>query len=108
VEQSDTSEETPPQEVVADQANEKFLIKAVWRNFMLMKQETIFDPAVDVTEYKGIRPFCNFMAKDVPMYIHPEILLDDALRTQLLGEEVSKRYSMPKKEKREDDEDELW
>lgn len=91
-----------------DRAAQEFLVKATWRNFTLMKQETVFDPAVDVTEYDGIRPFCNFVAKDVPMYIHPEILHDDALRTQLLGEEVSKRYSMPNKDNRKDDEDELF
>lgn len=84
------------------------LIKATWRNFLLMKQETIFDPALDVTEYKGIRPFCNFVAKGVPFFIHMEILLDDRLRKQLVGEKEAKKYNMPDKEMRKNDEDELF
>ena len=87
---------------------QQHLVKATWRNFMLMKQETVFDPATDVTEYKGIRPFCNFVAKGVPLFVHAEILLDDDLRKQLVGEEDAKKYNMPTKENRKDDEDELF
>jgi hypothetical protein len=84
------------------------LIKATWRNFLLMKQETVFDPALDVTEYKGIRPFCNFVAKGIPFFIHMEILMDDELRKQLVGEKEAKRYNMPNKDMRKNDEDELF
>ncbi|KAI2496628.1 Assembly [Fragilaria crotonensis] len=84
------------------------LVKATWRNFLLLRHETVFDPAVDVSEYKGIRPFCNFVAKGVPLFIHPELLLDDALRKQLLGDKTAKKYNMPSKEQRSRDDDELF
>ena len=48
--------------------------------------ETVFDPATDVEHYNGLRPFCNFTAKGVPLFMHPELILDDKLRTQLIGE----------------------
>jgi hypothetical protein len=84
------------------------LVKATWRNFLLLKRETVFDPYVDVSEYKGIRPFCNFMAKGIPLFIHAELLLDDELRKQLLGEKEAKKYNMPSKEQRNHDDDELF
>jgi hypothetical protein len=84
------------------------LVKATWRNFLLMKQETVFDPAVDVSEYKGIRPFCNFLAKGVPLFVHGELLLNDELRKQLLGEEEAKVNQMAVKDPRKNDEDELF
>ena len=84
------------------------LVKATWRNFLLIRKEIIFDPRVDVSEYKGIRPFCNFMAKGIPLFIHAELLMDDELRKQLLGEKMAKRYNMPSKEVRHNDDDELF
>jgi hypothetical protein len=52
-----------------------------------MKVETVFDPKTDVEQYSGIRPFCNFVAKGIPLYVHPELILDDELRVDLVGEE---------------------
>lgn len=99
-------EETP--EEVEARAAQDYLIKATWRNMFVMKQETVFDPATDVTEYKGIRPFCNFIAKGVPLFVHPEVVMDDNLRKQLLGEKEAARYNMPDKANRKYDEDELF
>lgn len=68
-------------------AAQEWLLKATTRNILAMKVETIFDPKTDVQRYSGIRPFCNFVAKGVPLYVHPFLILDDELRTELVGEE---------------------
>ena len=70
-----------------EHAAQEWLLKATTRNILAMKVETVFDPKTDVTQYSGIRPFCNFVAKGVPLYVHPELILDDQLRTELVGEE---------------------
>ena len=62
-----------------------FLLKATTRNILAIKVETVFDPQTDIQMYSGIRPFCNFIAKNVPMYVHPDLILDDTLRMQLVG-----------------------
>jgi hypothetical protein len=67
-------------------AADPILLKATTRNIIAMKVETIFDPAKDIMPAPGSRPFCNMVAKGVPMFIHPELLYDETLRTQLLGE----------------------
>jgi hypothetical protein len=95
-------------EEVQQKAAQQYLVKATWRNFLVMRRETVFDPATDVQPYKGIRPFCNFVAKGVPLFIHPEVLLDDKLRLQLLGAKEAQKYNMPNKPKRVQDEDELF
>mmetsp|Transcript_24792 Transcript_24792/g.36695 ORF Transcript_24792/g.36695 Transcript_24792/m.36695 type:complete len:239 (+) Transcript_24792:93-809(+) len=87
-------------------SNQKNLIKATWRNLFVMKQETIFDPSIDVTPYDGNRPFCNFFVKGIPLYVHPELVMDDTVRKNLLGE-TAEQFNMPDKENRSDDEDEL-
>jgi len=60
-----------------------YMIKATTRSVFGWKKEVVFDPATDITPYKGTRPFANFVAKDVVLYAHPE-MLDDKLRQQLL------------------------
>jgi len=59
------------------------LLKAISRSLFLTQVETVFDPAADVLPYKGIRPLCNFTAKGVPLYVHPEYLYDQALRKEM-------------------------
>jgi hypothetical protein len=70
-----------------EQASQEWLLKATTRNIAAMKVETVFDPKTDVEQYSGIRPFCNFVAKGIPLYVHPELILDDELRVDLVGEE---------------------
>ena len=60
-------------------------IKATTANILGMRVETTFDPSKDVGKAAGSRPFCNFTAKGLPMYVHPEMVYDDALRLQLIG-----------------------
>jgi len=67
---------------------QKMLLKATTRNFFAMPVETVFDPDTDCLHNpKSYRPFCNFIAKDKPFFIHPQIVLDDELRIKLLGKE---------------------
>uniref|UniRef100_A0A6U3UR26 Transmembrane protein n=1 Tax=Ditylum brightwellii TaxID=49249 RepID=A0A6U3UR26_9STRA len=91
---------------------EKELVKATTRNVMAMQVETIFDPATDVSKpNKGnFRPFCNFMVNGtIPMYVHPELVSDDTLRVQLVGEEekLSEEEEARQKKLRKDDDDEF-
>eukprot|EP00978_Attheya_sp_CCMP212_P003187 scaffold6581_cov57-Attheya_sp.AAC.15 len=67
-------------------AADPILLKATTRNIIAMKVETIFDPAKDIMPAPGSRPFCNMVAKGMPMFVHPELIFDETLRTQLLGE----------------------
>lgn len=71
--------------VATDQGGSTDLIKATTRNIFAWKVETIFNPQTDVAQYTGWRPFCNFIAKGVPMYVHPELILDKKLCSQLVG-----------------------
>lgn len=67
---------------------QKMLMKVTTRNFLAMQTETVFDPDTDVIHNpKTYRPFCNFLVKDKPFFIHPELLHDDDLRIKLLGKE---------------------
>lgn len=84
--------------VTEEQASQKWLLKATTRNILAMKVETVFDPQTDIGTYSGIRPFCNFTAKNMPMYVHPDLILDDKLRTQLVGEQETTRDQKPKKD----------
>jgi hypothetical protein len=66
----------------------KMLLKATTRNFFSMPVETVFDPDVDVIHNpKNYRPFCNFMAKGMPFFVHPHLVKDDELRIKLVGKE---------------------
>lgn len=82
-----------------DRAGQEWLLKATTRNIAAIKVETVFDPKTDVEPYSGIRPFCNFVAKGVPMYVHPELIMDDELRIALVGEEeATPKDTKPSKE----------
>jgi hypothetical protein len=83
-------------------AGQKYRIKSTRYNIFLMRKEMVFDPSTDCEPYRGNRPFCNFLVKNVPHFIHPESLLVDELRKDLLGEEVSKKYDMPKDQRKSD------
>ena len=88
-----------------------YLLKAATRNILGMKVETIFNPATDVSHYTGSRPFCNFIAKGVPMYVHPEMIGDETLRVQLVGKKAAakvldkKESSEDQRKKQQDDDD---
>lgn len=82
-----------------ERATQEWLLKATTRNIAAMKVETVFDPKTDVEQYSGIRPFCNFVAKGMPLYVHPELILDDELRVDLVGEqEATPKDSKPIKD----------
>lgn len=83
---------------VTEQAAQEWLLKATTRNMLAMKVETVFDPQTDIASYAGIRPFANFTAKGVPMYVHPDLILDDELRTQLVGEQETTKHQKPVKD----------
>ena len=87
---------------------EQNLVKATTANILGMRVETIFDPATDVGKALGSRPFCNFTAKGLPMYVHPEMVYGDELRVQLVGEAELEQQEKAKeaaaKNKQEDDE----
>lgn len=100
---------TPDNEKDGDTATaERNLIKATTANILGMRVETIFDPATDVGKAAGSRPFCNFTAKGLPMYVHPDMVYDDELRLQLVGEAElelqEKAKEAAKKNKQDDDE----
>ena len=86
-----------------EQAAQEWLLKATTRNIAAMKVETVFDPKTDVEQYSGIRPFCNFVAKGTPLYVHPELILDDELRIDLVGEEEATPKAETKPIKEDDD-----
>jgi hypothetical protein len=83
------------------------LVKIITRDILARRIETVFDPATDVSPppKNNSRPFCNFMVKGLPMYVHPELIDDYKLRVQLLGEEPQQANADARnKKKLEDDE----
>lgn len=96
---------------VNDDAN-KHLVKIITRDILAREVETIFDPATDVSPPPSniSRPFCNFLVKNtsgswLPAYVHPELVHDDKLRMQLVGEPPQvNTETMQKKTKVDDDE----
>lgn len=79
-----------------------YQIKALTKNLLTQSVETIFDPKLDVQHSDITRPFCNFLAKGVPMYVHKELIQDPELYTLLLGKE-DLVVSDPKQKKDDDD-----
>ena len=113
-------------QVVADSDDEDgqqqwVLLEATTRSILGFTKVThLFNPYTDVGIYKGNRPFANFTARGVPLYVHPE-RLDEATRKLLLqgggGGILSKQneqhdsegLSKPNsKTKKDDDDDELF
>mmetsp|Transcript_9477 Transcript_9477/g.20039 ORF Transcript_9477/g.20039 Transcript_9477/m.20039 type:complete len:286 (+) Transcript_9477:113-970(+) len=92
-----------------DDASNKNLLRITTRDIFARKIETVFDPATDVSPppSNNSRPFCNFMVKGMPMYVHPELLQDRELRVKLVGEDPEMteegEITVEKKKKLEDD-----
>lgn len=61
--------------------NEKFLLGATTRSIFLTKVVHVFDPETDVKGVPGgtIRPFCSFLAKDKPLFVHEQMIQDPEL-----------------------------
>ena len=90
--------------VSPDEGTDNYLLRMVTRDILARRIETIFDPTTDVTapSSSNSRPFCNFMVKGLPFYIHPELINNHELRAQLVGEET--RDNDVAKNKTDDDE----
>jgi len=89
-----------------EESNSKMVVKAITMNILSMRVETVFDPATDVTNASNHRPFCNFVAGGLPMYVHPELIYDDELRMQLVGKEWTETQEKAKDAaKKQDDDD---
>merc|ERR1712008_245612 len=101
-------ESTPPSHN-NDDDNSTMMLRAVTRNILAREVETVFDPATDVLHDTKNRPFCNFVAKGVPMYVHKELIADQKLYTQLLGkpmqsdDEIQKENNSSTSKKDDDD-----
>lgn len=64
------------------------LLKATTKSVFLQHREIVFDPEVDVQKYKGLRPMCNLIAKETPLYVHPgklSVFLCERKGSQLVG-----------------------
>jgi hypothetical protein len=79
-----------------------FLLKATSRSLFLTRIDTVFNPDSDVTEYKGFRPLCNFVAKGRPLYVHPEHLFDAALRRSMKLQSAAVKNGAATKENPDD------
>lgn len=67
----------------SDDGNNRYMLEATTRSiFGFWKHTHVFDPRTDVTPYVGPRPFANFCANDIPLFVHPERL--DAVTRKLL------------------------
>ena len=83
------------------------LLKATNRNILGLTVETIFNPEIDVQPYKGNRPFCNFLVKGKPLFVHPELIHDQKLYLQLFGETKEQQEESRNKQAQSQD-DELF
>ena len=89
-----------------DELDNSYLLRMVTRDILARKVETVFDPTKDVTAPSSgnSRPFCNFMVKGLPFYVHPELIINHELRVQLVGEEQRDEVDAKNKTKTDDDE----
>ena len=81
-------------------------VRIITRDILARRVETIFDPTTDVSppQSNNSRPFCNFMVNGVEFYVHPELVHDQKLRVQLVGEDPLKDVEDANKKKLDDDE----
>lgn len=80
-------------------------VRMVTRDILARRVETIFNPSADVSPpSKNTRPFCNFMVRDQPFYIHPDLVQDNILRRELVGDEGEAKVDDGEKKKVDDDE----
>jgi hypothetical protein len=98
--------DNPSQEEETKKVTGDYLIKATTRSVFGMRKAVVFDPLTDITTYSGSRPFANFVAKNVTLYAHPE-LLEDQLRVQLMITKPRSIDDVPPPN-RNKDEDELF
>ena len=82
-------------------------VKATTANILGMRVETTFDLSKDVGKAAGSRPFCNFTAKGLPMYVHPEMVYDDDLRLQLIGKADLENLEKAKREAEKNKDDDF-
>ncbi len=89
-----------------DVDNNQPLIRMVTRDILARKVETIFDPTKDVAapSSSNSRPFCNFMVNGLPFFIHPQLITDNELRVQLVGDDKQDDIDAKNKTKTDDDE----
>mmetsp|Transcript_11410 Transcript_11410/g.21065 ORF Transcript_11410/g.21065 Transcript_11410/m.21065 type:complete len:271 (-) Transcript_11410:88-900(-) len=83
------------------------LVRIITRDILARRVETIFDPTTDVSPPPNgnSRPFCNFMVKGLPMYVHKEMVHDYKLRVQLVGEEPQQEDAEARNKKKLDDDE---
>lgn len=77
------------------------LLRATTRDILAREVVTVFDPKDVTASTNNARPFCNFMLGGRPFYVHPELVNDDKLRAQLVGEPPQEQ---DKKIRKDDDE----
>jgi hypothetical protein len=83
-------------------APKDYLYKATSRSLFLTRIETVFNPETDVTEYKGFKPLCNFVAKGRPLYVHPEYVYNAQLRHSMKLNSDLRKGGMTAKENPDD------
>jgi len=83
------------------------VIRIVTRDILARRVETIFDPTTDVSPppSSNTRPFCNFMVRGLPFYVHPVMIHDYKLRVQLVGEEPQQEGADERNKKKSDDDE---
>jgi hypothetical protein len=83
------------------------LARIVTRDILARRVETVFNPATDISPppSNNSRPFCNFMVKGLPMYVHPELVHDYKLRVQFVGEEPQQEDAETRNKKKVDDDE---
>jgi hypothetical protein len=109
-ENNTTSTQTPTD---PSSNHQKKMLKATTSSIFSFPVETIFDPDTQVEiNPKTYRPFCNFIVKsndskkkDVLMFVHPELIHDDQLRSKLVGN--LNTTSADEKNVRKNDDDEF-
>jgi len=84
------------------------MLKATTRNILGLTVETTFDPSQDVQPYNGNRPFCNFIANDKKLYVHPELIHDPQLYKQLFGESKEEKEDKFQKEQQKNEDEGLF
>jgi hypothetical protein len=83
-------------------APKDYLYKATSRSLFLYRIETVFNPETDVTEYKGFKPLCNFVAKGRSLYVHPEYVYNAQLRHAMKLNSDLRKGGMTAKENPDD------
>lgn len=87
VENDGSTSVTPPHttKTATTSNTPSYLYKATTKSIFLTRIETVFDPATDVTAYKGFtKPLCNLVVRDQTyLFVHKESVYDNELYTKL-------------------------